>query len=91
MEVAVVESTEPTKESNKTISIEENTSVKTNQITNSLVTEDTANQQEHVESIRKRYGIGIELNEQSKSVTESLKGVIGRSLESLSHELYNKG
>jgi hypothetical protein len=52
---------------------------------------DTESQREHVESIRRRYGIGIELNEQSKTVTESLKGVIGRSLESLSHELYNKG
>lgn len=41
-------------------------------------------------SIRERYGIGIELDAQSKSVTDSLKGVIGRSLESLSNELYNK-
>lgn len=45
---------------------------------------------DHVNSIRRRYGIGVELNEQSQAVTDSLKGVIGRSLESLSHELYNK-
>lgn len=47
-------------------------------------------QYEHVKSIRESYGIGIELNEQTMSVTKSLKGVIGRSLESLSNELYNK-
>lgn len=29
---------------------------------------------EHVQAIRKKYGIGIELNEQTKTVTESLKG-----------------
>lgn len=29
---------------------------------------------DHVQSIRKKYGIGIELNEQSRTVTESLKG-----------------
>lgn len=52
--------------------------------------EDSEGQYEHIQSIRKRYGIGLELNEQTKSVTESLKGVIGRSLESLSNELYNK-
>ena len=44
----------------------------------------------HVASIRKRYGVGIELDEESRSVADSLKGVIGRSLESLSNELYNK-
>ncbi|RNA18989.1 hypothetical protein BpHYR1_038870 [Brachionus plicatilis] len=44
----------------------------------------------HVNCIRKRYGIGLELNEESRSVTESLTGVIGRSLQSLSSELYNK-
>ena len=31
-------------------------------------------QYEHVKSIREKYGIGIELNEQTKNVTESLKG-----------------
>ena len=31
---------------------------------------------EHVQAIRKKYGIGIELNEQTKTVTESLKGKI---------------
>ena len=41
-------------------------------------------------SIRKRYGIGIRLDDETRSVTDSLKGVIGRSLESLSNELYNK-
>lgn len=51
---------------------------------------DDSNEYEHVVSIRKRYGIGIELDEQSRSVADSLKGVIGRSLESLSNELYNK-
>jgi len=45
---------------------------------------------EHVKSIRKRYGVGVDLDKKSKSVTDSLKGVIGRSLESLSNELYNK-
>ena len=35
------------------------------------------NQYEDVKSIRERYGIGIELNEQTKSVTESLKGNFG--------------
>ena len=30
-------------------------------------------QYEHVKSIRGKYGIGIELNEQAKNVTESLK------------------
>ena len=40
--------------------------------------------------IRKRYGIGIRQAEETQSVTDSLKDVIGRSLESLSNELYNK-
>ncbi|CAF0865248.1 unnamed protein product [Brachionus calyciflorus] len=44
----------------------------------------------HIQSLRKRYGIGLELNEETRKVTESLTGVIGRSLESLSNELYNK-
>jgi len=44
----------------------------------------------HVRRIRRRYGVGVELDSASRSVTESLKGVIGRSLESLSNELYNK-
>ena len=33
--------------------------------------------------IRKRYGIGIRQDEETQSVTDSLKDVIGRSLESL--------
>ena len=33
-------------------------------------------QYEDVKGIRERYGIGIELNEQTKSVTESLKGML---------------
>ena len=45
---------------------------------------------EHVMEIRKKYGVGLELDEGTKVVTDSLKGVIGRSLESLSNELYNK-
>ncbi len=44
----------------------------------------------HVRRIRRRYGVGVKLDSASRSVTESLKGVIGRSLESLSNELYNK-
>ena len=44
----------------------------------------------HINSIRKRYGIGLDLNQESRTVTESLTGVIGRSLQSLSSELYNK-
>lgn len=52
-------------------------------------TQDT-NEYDHVIAIRQRYGIDIELDSGSKAVTDSLKGVIGRSLESLSNELYNK-
>ena len=44
----------------------------------------------HVMAIRRRYGVGVALSERSRAVTDSLTGIIGRSLESLSAELYNK-
>jgi hypothetical protein len=93
MEVTVVEeketsTTKPIEAAENNL-VEVDKSIEITQIGGS--SEEITNQNEHIESIRRRYGIGIELNEQSKTVTDSLKGVIGRSLESLSHELYNKG
>jgi hypothetical protein len=45
---------------------------------------------EHVLSIRKKFGIDIKLDESTKSVTDHVKSVLGRSLETVSNELYNK-
>ncbi|CAH1779739.1 unnamed protein product [Owenia fusiformis] len=37
-----------------------------------------------------KFGIGLELNEDGKKITQGLKELLGRSLEKLSKELYNK-
>lgn len=65
-------------------------SIQSNQIRQDDYLLNVTNEFGHISLIRKRYGIGLDLNQESRSVTESLTGVIGRSLQSLSSELYNK-
>ena len=45
----------------------------------------------HVERIRReRYGVDLELTENVKKISDHLKGLVGRSLERLSTDLYNE-
>ncbi len=52
--------------------------------------ENESSEFETILKIRKQFGIDIDLDESTKLVTDHVKSVLGRSLESLSGELYNK-